>query len=192
MFCNEDFDHVLNSICHQATACLLLLNCWISSFRARGKDFKGCRPRLMQGNATIGSDRKFAKTSSGPPIEHDENFASFGGNLYPNPGQPLSQYTMSCEGLESASIALLVSFTLGIGNHPRLLPDPAIGSPAGESVSIRVIVCLIQLKEVQGLIHLHQGMSTLRKTMSENQRGEGWDEGVQSIGSISPSPGCSA
>src|SRR5262245_2444366 len=85
MLRNEEFDHVLDPIRDQAAANLLFLTRWIPSFRSRCEDFKGCRTRLMQGNATIWSDSVFAETGPGPPIEHDEDFAAFGGDLHAKP-----------------------------------------------------------------------------------------------------------
>src|SRR6476619_1977837 len=79
-----------------------------------------------------------------------------GVTLTPKPGQPLSQSPISLAEVGRASIALLVSFNLGIASSHQLLvvlPRSHIGSSKQESACTTVPANGGQSKHVQAVIN---------------------------------------
>src|SRR5262245_52032491 len=86
---------------------------------------------------------------------------------------------MSFAGVGSSSIARSWSASLSASRSPSaggVLPGSQIGSPEGESGCTSVTADLRARKESQLNIHLHQQASTLRKSIPENLREQGWGE----------------
>jgi hypothetical protein len=84
MLTHKEFDQIIDTIGHEASASLLFLGRRIPPLCPSRKDFQSCRTSLMQCDATIRSDRVFAQTGArrSGAIEHNENLASLWGDLH--------------------------------------------------------------------------------------------------------------